>query len=171
MQVQADGRVRKVQFTAGHSQAPIKYLKNYYEQGLPVFPWYEVSPGYSWTQTTKVILPQETMEAVMNYRVASLAREIGYDCAVIESDGEMIIPVEPSEDGSSQASGYDRIKTTGVLYFAYKDGIVVRQREQWSIDRVRPKTFGGATREYREAVELNIEYILRGKTVIAALAP
>ena len=46
------------------------YLKNYFEQGLPVFPSVEVYPGYSWTQTTSVLLPSEKMNASTKWQKA-----------------------------------------------------------------------------------------------------
>ncbi len=165
LQVQPNGKVRDVKLSAGEDPTRIRYIRNYYEQGMPVFPAQEVAPGYSWTQTTKVILPEETMEATMTYTVTSLVREAGYDCAIIECDGTMIIPIEPNPRDSVQISGLDRIKTTGLLYFAYREGMVVLQHERWVIDRNRRKTVSGETSEYKEEVELDIDYMLKGRTV------
>lgn len=168
--VQPNGKVRDVRFSAEGDHSRIRYIKNYYEQGMPVFPSHEVTPSYSWTQTTKVVLPEEAMEASMTYKVTSLAREAGYDCAVIECDGTMIIPLEPTSEDSVQISGLDRIKTTGLLYFAYKEGMVVLQRERWVIDRDRLKTFNGQTKKYKEAVEIDVDFMLKGRTIVDSLA-
>ena len=170
LQVRPNGMVLDVRFRHDENYSHIRYIRNYYEQGMPVFPSHEVSPGYTWTQTTKVVLPGEPMEASITYKVLSLAREAGYDCAVIQYGGDMIIPLEPNPRDSVQRSGLDRIRSTGLLYFAYKEGMVVLQREQWLIDRHRRKTISGETKEYQEAVELDIDYMLKGRTIVDSLA-
>lgn len=170
LQVRPNGKVLDVKFRQDENYSHIRYIRNYYEQGMPVFPSHEVSPGYTWTQTTKVVLPGEPMEASMTYRVMSLAREAGYDCAVIKCNGDMIIPLEPNPQDSVQRSGLDRIRSAGLLYFAYKEGMVILQREQWLIDRYRRKTVSGETKEYKEAVELDIDYMFKGRTIVDSLA-
>lgn len=170
LQVRPDGKVLDVKFGQDQDYSRIRYIRNYYEQGMPIFPPHEVTPGYSWTQTVKVILPGEPMEASMTYKVMSLAREAGYDCVVIECDGHMIIPLEPNPRDSVQRSGLDRIKSTGLLYFAYKEGMVVLQRERWLIDRDRKTTCPEGTKEYKEAIELDIDYVLKGRTIVDSLA-
>ena len=102
--------------------------------------------------------------------ICALAREAGYDCAVIKCDGGMIIPLEPNPKDSVQRSGLDRIRSTGLLYFAYKEGMVILQREQWLIDRYRRKMVRGETKEYKEAVELDIDYMFKGRTIVDSLA-
>lgn len=169
LHVQPDGKVLDVQFSQGEHYTSVRYIKNYYEQGMPVFPPHEVSLGCTWTQTTKVVLPGESMEASMTYKITSLVREAGYNCVVIECDGNLIIPLESHPQDSVQRSGLDRIKSTGLLYFAYKEGMVILQREQWLIDRYRRKTHDGKTDEYREAVQLDIDYMLKGRTIVDSL--
>jgi hypothetical protein len=170
LQVRPNGKVLEVKFRHDENYSHIRYMRNYYEQGMPVFPSHEVSPGHTWTQTTKVVLPEEPMEASMTYKVLSLVREAGYDCAVIEYGGDLIIPLEPNPQDSVPSSGLDRIRTTGFLYFAYKEGMIVLQREQWLIDRYRRKTHDGKTKEYKEAVELDIDYMLKERTIVDSLA-
>ncbi|HWR83610.1 MAG TPA: hypothetical protein VN285_09925 [Candidatus Deferrimicrobium sp.] len=164
--VQPDGKVRDVQSLGEPEGAGLRYIKNYYEQGIPVFPARSLAAGDSWTQTTKVVLPEEEMEASMTYRLRGLAREAGYDCAVIECDGEMIIPLEPDTKDSVERSGLDRIRSKGTLHFAYTEGIVVMQTDKWIIDRERRKTYAGKTEQYHETVELDIDFMLkeRGKS-------
>ncbi|MEW5994326.1 MAG: hypothetical protein AB1744_08010, partial [Candidatus Zixiibacteriota bacterium] len=169
LHVTPNGKVLEVSFIDHDDYAGIQYLKNYYEQGLPVFPSHELTPGASWTQTTRVILPGEPMAASMTYRVVSLVREAGYDCAVIECEGDMIIPVESDPADTIRRSGLDRIESTGRLYFAYKEGAVVLQRERRVIDRERTKTVKGKTEEFREAIELDIEFALKQRTLVDTL--
>jgi len=170
LHVQPNGKVRNVEFSVEENYTNIQYIKNYYEQGMPVFPSGELSVGDSWTQTTKVVLPGETMEASMNYEIASLVREAGYDCAVIEYDGNIIIPIESSPQDSVQRSGVDRINSAGRLYFAYREGMVVLQREQWLINRERKTTCSEGTKEYKEAIELDITFALKQRSIIDSLS-
>ncbi|MFH1374274.1 MAG: hypothetical protein ABII79_10805 [bacterium] len=163
------GKVLDIKFTGDEGYTSIQYIKNFYEQGMPVFPAREQSPGDSWTQTTRVILPGEAMEASMTYTVLSLAREAGYDCAVIESEGNMVLPIESQPQDSVQRSGLDRISSSGVFYFAYREGLVVLQRERWTIDRERTTTCTEETKEYRETVELDIEFALKERSVVDSL--
>ncbi|MCP4684668.1 MAG: hypothetical protein GY867_04385 [bacterium] len=116
----------------------LSYMKSYIEQGQPVFPSGELSQGYSWTQSTKVILPDGPIEASTTYEIKSFARERGYDCVVIEYDGNMAIPLEPSKEKSYELlAGVDRITSKGHLYFAYKEGMIVVQMERWLLDGER----------------------------------
>ncbi len=170
LEVQPDGKVTTVRFVDCDDYTKIQYLKNYYEQGMPVFPSNELTPGDSWTQTTKVVLPNESMEASTTYRMVSLVREAGYDCAVIECDGSMILPIEPDPADSMKRSGLDRIESTGRLYFAYKEGMVVLQRERWAIDRDRVKTAKDKTERYKEAIELDIEFVLKQRSLVDSLS-
>ncbi len=170
LQVLPNGKVRDVKFSDDVDYTSIQYIKNYYEQGMPVFPSGELSVGDSWTQTTKVVLPGEPMEASMTYKVMSLAREAGYDCAVIECDGNMIIPIESNPQDSVQRSGLDRINSTGMLYFAYREGMVVLQHERWVIDRDRKTTSSAGTKEYKESIEMNVEFMLKQRSIVDSLA-
>ncbi len=164
MRVQPNGRVLDVAFEKGDSLL-VHYFKNYYEQGMPVFPAGPVTVGDRWMQNTKVILsPKKTMEASMTYVLTSLVREGGYDCAVIEYDGEVVIPVDVSSSTSSVRSGYDRIKTAGKVYFAYRKGVVVFQQERWSIERKRTRSAEGKKQSYREKIELDVSYRLKKYT-------
>jgi len=160
--VEPNGRVSDVIYLNNKDVSSITWLKNYYEQGMPVFPSGELSPGYSWTQTTKVLLPDETMDASTTYRVKSLAREAGYDCAVIEFAGNMIIPVEPSKEkcGDCIRRGYDQIDVTGVSYFAYKEGIVVLEHHNWELEGHREMVCKDKTQDYLKMSQSQIEFRL-----------
>ncbi|MCK4607331.1 MAG: hypothetical protein KAU35_08560 [candidate division Zixibacteria bacterium] len=160
--VKPNGRISDVIYPSDKDVSSITWLKNYYEQGMPVFPPGELSPGYSWTQTTRVLLPDETMNALTTYKVKSLAREAGYDCAVIEFTGNMIIPVEPGKekDGDCIRRGHDQIDVTGVSYFAYKEGIVVLERHNWELAGHREKVCKGETTEYLVMSQSQIEFRL-----------
>jgi hypothetical protein len=133
LMVEPNGRCADIIFPPDKDLSAVKWLKAYYDQGAAVYPEGEFSTGYSWTQTTNVLLPEENMKATTTYRVRSFAREGGYDCAVIEYEGTMIIPVEPHAYDSLQTRGYDHISNDGVIYHAYKEGVIVSQKEHWVI--------------------------------------
>lgn len=158
--VEPDGRIVDLEFLTDTSPSMIKYLKNFYEQGMPIFPSDEVSPGYSWTQTTKVILPDGPMEASTTYKLTSFAREGGYDCAVIECDGELILPLEADMSEKTPRRGIDRISTSGVTYFAYKEGVVVQQRERWIIDGDRERFKDDEWQPYKMTAETDVNFRL-----------
>ncbi len=162
--VKSDGRIVDLKFLTDTSPGMVKYLKNFYEQGMPIFPRNEVSPGYSWTQTTKVILPEGPMEASTTFKLTSFAREGGYDCAVIECDGNLILPLEADLSDDTPRRGVDRISTTGVTYFAYKEGVVVQQRERWIINGERERFKDGQWEPYELTSETDVDFRLKKLT-------
>lgn len=145
-------------------EAKLSYLKSYIEQGQPVFPTGELSQGYSWTQSTKVVLPDGPIEASTTYEVKSFARERGYDCVVIAYDGNMAIPLDPAkEKGYQLISGVDRITAKGHLYFAYKEGMIVVQMERWLLDGDRYGVKNGAdTLKTHVQIEYDVNHWLAG---------
>lgn len=158
--VQPNGRYTDMILSPDEKLSTVTWLKSYFEQGMPVFPEGELTPGYSWTQSTKVLLPDETMNASTTYRIKSLAREAGYDCAVIEYDGNMIIPVVETEVDSCTRQGYDEIRISGVTYFAYKEGIVVIERQNWQVEGHRQKTCDGIVDNYHISTKSDLEFML-----------
>jgi len=163
--VEPNGRI--VDFKHGKDIKPssASYMKNYQEQGMPVFPSGEHAPGYSWTQQTTVVLPDETMGASTTYEIKSLAREGGYDCAVIEYEGNLVIPIEINPDDSTHRKGIDRVKTSGIIYFAYKEGFVVLQRERWVLDGDREKIVEGKIEKTKIVSESDIDYTLLSRVI------
>jgi len=158
--VQPNGRYTDLVLSPDEKLSTVTWLKSYFEQGMPVFPDGELTPGYSWTQSTKVLLPEETMDASTTYRIKALAREAGYDCAVIEYDGNMVIPVVETEVDSCTRSGYDEIRISGVTYFAYKEGIVIIERQNWQVEGHRTKTCDGIVDRYRISTNSDLEFML-----------
>lgn len=159
--IQPNGKYVDIVIPEGTDRSPT-WLKNYYEQGMPVFPSGELSPGYSWTQSTKVLLPDETLNATTTYRIKSLARESGYDCAVLEYEGNMIIPMDKHKTDTTEYTGYDEIKMTGVTYFAYTEGVVVIERQQWEITghRNRITTETGEVTPLLVSTKADVDYHL-----------
>ncbi len=163
--VQPNGKIVDLELPGEESVSSLSYLKNYYEQGMPVFPDGDLPQGFSWTQTKTVILPNGPMEASTTYEIKSFAREHGYDCVVIGYDGNLVIPLEPYKQKDYELiSGVDRIRASGNIYFAYKEGLIVLQRERWLLDGKRlgicsEKNDEGST---RMAIEYDIDHSLTG---------
>jgi hypothetical protein len=155
----ANGKIIDFDFVS-EEKAKKSYLKNYFEQSMAVFPKESVAPGYSWTQSYKVVLPDETMDASTTYNVKSFVRESGYKCVILEFEGNLLMPVEANPDDIYQRRGIDRISTKGVLHFAYEAGFVVFQQEHWSSKGDRTKILDGETQEYKIESEYDVEFKL-----------
>lgn len=148
MYTNPNGKVVDVEFTSEMSQSSMEYMRSYIDQAMPVFPSGEHGQGYSWTQTTRVLLDDEPVEASTTYEIKSFAREQGYDCVVISYDGNLVIPVKPNPKDSIQRSGVNRIQITGMMYFAYKEGLTVSNRDRWVVKGERTEVAGGKTKHY-----------------------
>lgn len=159
--VRTNGKLERIEFGEDESITSATYVRSYYEQGSPVFPSMAVSEGYTWTQNTKVILPDETYEASTTYLVKTLAREAGYDCAVIQFDGNLILPLEINPKDSTRRHGLDRVTVTGTMYFAYKEGVVISVQEHWKVDGDREMIKEGKDVAYRIEVEIDSDFLLK----------
>lgn len=132
------GGIVDLEFVSDTNRNEIQYLKDYYRQGLPEFPEREIAQGESWTQTTKVILPDGPVDASTTYTIKGFSRERGYDCVIIEYDGVSIIPLIPAVHETYEiVKGTDKIISKGHLYFAYKEGAIVMINERWVLDSDR----------------------------------
>lgn len=113
------------------------WLKEYYHQGWPRFPKQPIRVGHKWAHSTPVQLADEKIEATTNFELISLVNESGYDCALIKYKGNLVIPVSAKPDDPSREASVDRIEVSGVMYFAYKKGVVVLTRDHWSSEARR----------------------------------
>lgn len=157
----ANGKVQSFEIVDDDMNRSDGYVKNFYEQGTPVFPAGEKPVGYSWTQSTKVVLADETVEASTTYTIKALVRQHGHDCAVIEYVGNMVLPVTPSSDDSMQRRGVDHVKIKGLMYFAHKEGRVVEQTENWTIDGSRKANKpDGTVCDYKVMQDYSVSYKL-----------
>ena len=161
-----NGKVVDVEFTSEMSESSMEYMKNYIDQAMPVFPSGEHSQGYSWTQTTKVLLDEDPVEASTTYEIKSFAREQGYDCVVISYDGNLVIPVKPNPKDSIQRSGVNRIQITGMMYFAYKEGITVSNRDRWVVKGTRKEVTDGKTKNYKILYEGDSTMLLTERKMV-----
>jgi len=165
-----NGQLVDIDFESERKTSQPAYIKQYYEQAFPVFPSQSVTVGHTWTQTTRVTLPEGPVDASTKYTVKSLVRERGYNCAVVEYAGLCVIPLEPSKPDTTMCShlvsGVDRINTDGVMYFAYEDGFVVHERERWRLtgDRVEV-TQAGDTLRTKVEVDHDVDISLVSRTM------
>ncbi len=127
----SNGRVVGIEIENDSSRQSLDYFRTLMEQAAPVYPDQAVSPGYSWNNTVKVLLEEGSTDASTTYTLKALVREAGYDCAVIEYTGTMIIPLVKGmgDDPSATVSGSDKIDVQGVTYFAYAEGIIIKEKE------------------------------------------
>ncbi|UCC44475.1 MAG: hypothetical protein JSU65_00670, partial [Candidatus Zixiibacteriota bacterium] len=99
------GRVTEVEMSEGHSRELADYYRDTYDQWKPTFPEQEISQGYQWTQSFKIQLDDEVVDASTTYKLKAFAREQGYDCAVIEYSGNLVVPRRPSPKDSLTYAG------------------------------------------------------------------
>lgn len=119
-----------------------KYLQNYIEQANPVFPEIDVTVGHQWTQNSTVTLPDgSTGNAVMNYRVKGTAYKTGHQCALVEYQGNMVLPIFSDSTDTTGLQGVDRADVNGMLYQAVDVGIMVgfEERRRLTADRTMVK--------------------------------
>lgn len=129
----------------------LEYNKKLYEQLAPRYPDEPVSEGFKWNNSIKVMLQNgETKDAISTYTVKGFVKEAGYDCAIIEFKSNSIVPFRteyPNKDGKGVVieTRIDKRNSVGTAYFAYKEGIIVR--EDYSFDFL-----GEGTREKNKGV-------------------
>ena len=161
LKAQPNGKIYDIIFTDDEDVATKEYIKNIYEQGMPEFPSDKISPGQSWTQSTKVILADGTiMEPSTTYIFREFTKEKGYNCAVIDCEGTLVIPLVPDPNDTTMRTGIDNITTTGTIYFAYEEGMTVLLKEHWTINGKRKRLHEGKMAEYFVTVDTESEYRL-----------
>lgn len=154
-----DGRLVDLEFPPDFEHVKdTAYLRSFYEQAATIFPNKTVQQGETWTHRTMVMLNGEQVEASTNYVLQSFAREKGYDCAVLEFTGDLVIPIKPSAEDSTQRQGVDRIEVEGLMYFAYTEGLIVSSRERWIQERERKYMKEGTWVEMNEIIEADGDY-------------
>jgi hypothetical protein len=133
----ANGKIVEVLPLHDISEESIDYYTRLFEQTSPMYPEEPVPVGYTWAHTVKVILDEGATDASTTYKVKSLVREAGYDCAVIEYRGNMVVPYKQKCDESSSGyiTGSDKIDAEGVVYFAYREGLIIKEHENSALFR------------------------------------
>lgn len=114
------------------------YARQYYEQGVPVFPDTPVMIDSGWIQKVTVDLPDGSKaEAATTYRLKGTTYKLGYQCAVIEYQGNMVFPLFPDAADTTGLQGVDRVEAKGILYYGYEIGTAVSSDEsrRMKVDR------------------------------------
>ena len=111
----------------------LAYYQKIYEQVSPNYPDRPVTPGYSWSHSVRVALPDGRITtATTRYRVRLFGRVDGYDCVVIESQGTVVLPFSGADRKTGiSVSGQSQKDISGVTCFAYKEGFIVRYEETY----------------------------------------
>jgi|WetSurMetagenome_2_1015567.scaffolds.fasta_scaffold163443_2 hypothetical protein len=131
MKYAGNGKLLDLKVVDGSSPTWDKYVRNFYEQGTPVFPDTPITVGYSWTQTYPVVLADnKTDTAETIYRVKGRAQKLGYDCAIIEYRGNLVLPIILDPADTTATQGLDRIDLNGIMYFAIKNGMAISSDER-----------------------------------------
>lgn len=105
-----------------------------YRPSQPAFPEHAITRGYAWTQNFTVNVPGgEPCDVTVEYQFTDFKRLGEFDCAVITFKSELryLEPFKPKEacrELPDCAGVYDNHSTSaGKLYFAYREGIVVKK--------------------------------------------
>lgn len=134
------------------------------EYTMVEFPLIELEQGKSWIQGRVAVIDGITLEATTRFTVESFARENGYDCVSISYEGSMLLPFRSEPSESIQRSGIHRLSVTGVLYFAYREGLIISQRERRVISGEGRKWQLGQEEnflDYRVGIEYDISMQLK----------
>jgi hypothetical protein len=160
-QISSTGKVTDLKMLGKSSQVWEDYVREYTNQGMPNFPDQKISAGHSWTQTASVTLPDsEVVEVSTQYTIKGTASKDGYECAIIEYKGNLVLPIFPDPVDSLSPTGVDRIELNGILYFSIEAGMAVNSEERRRVVTERSFTKEGKPIERRSEFEAVISYNL-----------
>lgn len=110
------------------------FYETAYRPSQPVFPATAIPLGYSWSQSFNVNVPKGEPGAVeAEYKFSGLEQVGEFDCAIIEFKSEVnyVEPFQPKEKcaDTTSCNGEYRARTVsaGKLYFAYREGFMVKK--------------------------------------------
>ncbi len=104
-----------------------------YRPSQPAFPEHAIARGYTWTQNFTINVPKgEPANVAVEYQFQDYQRIGEFDCAVIafKSELEYVEFFQPKDAcPNAECSGQYNCRTTSVgkLYFAYREGVVVKK--------------------------------------------
>ena len=159
--VKPNGKLVRLTPSTEEEKTAATYTKNMLEQGTPVFPSERLSVGSKWTQSTRVEFPGDTLEASTTFRVVRIDLEGKFRCAVIEYNGNLILPLEENLMDSLKRSGVDYVTSKGESWYAIDGGYPVKTIEKWIIKGDRKKVIKGEVVPYTIAVESDLKMILK----------
>jgi len=111
------------------------YQERLFEQMDPMYPDHPVRIGDSWSNTVKILLTDdEKTDATTTYTIKAFERRAGYDCAVIDYEGMLILPrALTARDGNRYTVSVEKVTRRGTCYFAYREGFVVHLAEWFDL--------------------------------------
>jgi len=165
--IKPNGKLVDIIPAAEEMRGLASYLQKYFEQGAPLFPENDVEQGYTWSQSSTVVLPDGPIEASTRFTIKSFARHHGYDCVVIAYEGNLVIPLEPNEkEEYKTVDGVDLVESTGHQYFAYKEGFIVENLERYVVDGTRRRVYSsGDTVLVKVSVEYDFDQLLQSAVI------
>lgn len=109
----------------------IRQYREFFRQRSLVFPEYPVKIGDSWTRTTEVMLIDGSFDTTQTiHTFKGFTQKNGYNCAIIESRGRMILPVFANDGDSTQLCGQDITEYNEIVYLAHKEGLIFSSQER-----------------------------------------
>ncbi len=169
LRMQPSGRIVSV-------QSPRPGLTFFYEAGYrpsqPAFPVHAIARGYSWTQDFTINVPNgEPTTVSAEYQFTDFKRIGEFDCAVIAFKSELhyVESFKPKEAClQEECSGkyLSRTRSAGKLYFAYREGFVVKKENMISTESEAvivsgEKTFKLSNSNYRDEEKITLTAIYR----------
>jgi len=129
----ADGRIVDYFPSDTVDLQTVEYFKKMYEQMSPHYPGGTLPVGYNWSNTVRVKMPDGRItDAMTTYRIRSIVRVQGYDCAVIESKGTIVLPFEKEYPAKNEkVVGLSTKDVEGTTCFAFDEGFIVRYDETY----------------------------------------
>ncbi|MDD4050920.1 MAG: hypothetical protein PHR28_03325, partial [candidate division Zixibacteria bacterium] len=156
-EIAPNGRVVSFRMVGESTAQWENYARQYYEQGVPVFPDGPIGVDSSWTQkVTVTLLDGSQEEAATTYRIKGTTYKLGYQCVVIEYQGKMVFPLFPDSADTTGLQGVDRVEAKGILYYGYEVGTAISSDESRRLILDRTSIKEGkkvhATAEYEEVI-------------------
>jgi len=162
LQMHPTGKVMDLKMLDKPSDQWEEYVRAYARQANPIFPEEKIAPGYSWLQTVPVELPDGAVDTSdLRLTFKGTARKNGYNCAIIEFKGNVILPIFLNPEDTMQLVGVDRIEVNGITYQAIDKGMIVTSDERRRTIRDRNFLEGGEPVSRRSEIEsvIKIELI------------
>lgn len=139
-----------------------EYAQSKLEQSQPTFPEEEVPIGYTWMQSVKIFKPNdEALDATTTYKVSELVEVDGRKCAVIDYQGNLVLPFDVVESDSLARKGVDKVDQTGTIWFDIENGYVFSQHETTKIEAERARIGPSEAKTYTASIDGELFFTLK----------
>ncbi len=165
--IQPSGRISEFEILAEDDAARWQeYAQSKLEQSQPTFPDQPVAVGYTWMQTVKIFMPTgEMLDASTTYRFSELIEVDSRQCAVIDYEGNLVLPFDVMESDSLIRKGVDKVDLTGTIWFDYVNGYVFSQHEVTRVTAERAKILPQKAKVYTAYIEGELFFNLKSETI------